>query len=239
MRGRDSPCWPKGAWPLGQLANRFSSVPFHLTVSHTLLSKWVFVQVLLSYRSVCEDVYAGAVYANCLRHFGTGPACSKFSKATFIHRITSLFYLTNCTINFLFSFKLFNTLLSTPPPTTTKKTSIIPYFSFPASYGHELFKFISLVANFVPTLMYSLTFVLLPVLSFFECLYFTFTAWHGFRDTLWETYHCMQETLGPFGFFLNFFALRYTRNRVITNPKKLLLMQRTVHVKHKSWNSFS
>lgn len=121
MRGRDSPCWSKGAWPLGQLANRFSSVPFHLTVSHTLLSKWVFVQVLLSYRSVCEDVYAGAVYANCLKHFGTGPACSKFSKATFIHRITSLFYLTNCTINFLFSFKLFNVIIHTATDHNEKK----------------------------------------------------------------------------------------------------------------------
>ena len=121
VRGRDSPCWPKGAWPLGQLANRFSSVPFHLTVSHTLLSKRVFVQVLLSYRSVCEDVYAGAVYANCLKHFGTGPACSKFSKATFIHRITSLFYLTNCTINFLFSFKLFNVIIHTATDHNEKK----------------------------------------------------------------------------------------------------------------------
>ena len=164
-----------------------------------------------------------------------------------------------------------------------QKTSIIPYFSFPPSYGHGLIQvnfFSRELCTDIDVFAY-VCFVICSVL-FWVFIFYLYsmarTQRHAVRDIplhardprtiahcswamtlLSSVFHRDIQTprrelkiqrcaeylwrysrfCCKFGSFLNFFALRYTRNRVITNPQKLLLMQRTVHVKHQSWNSFS
>lgn len=104
-------------------------------------------------------------------------------KATFIHRVTSVFNnLTNCTINFLFSFKPFYVIIHAATDHNARTTTI-PHFTFP-SYGHWLFQvyfFCCELCTEIHVSSYVCFYFLLAVVSFYLNLFICYFCWLGFR----------------------------------------------------------